>query len=96
VTRDEYLTEIESLKEVQQTIWNGLLAKYVDFRRCGLGLCGKLDELDLRARKGDEDAKACAERIRADYQEAWQRGVREVEQIEITMNKLKDRADARL
>ncbi len=99
--KDQYQGEIEALQALQARIWIEGLNKYLESKRCKLGLCGKMNDLDLLAKtavkvEDREEARRCLDGELGKRDMAWNRVAQQIEQIEITIAKLRERADGRL
>ena len=98
MTREEYDAEIEGLTARQEGIWADALAKFLEMRSCGLGLCVRIDHLEYVAVAADtaekrEKARADLDAERVNRELPWQRAARAVEQLEITKATLKTRRE---
>ena len=98
MTAEEYDAEIAGLTASQEEIWANSLAKFLEMRSCGLGLCVTIDALETVAHTADtaekrEVARLSLERERADRELPWQMAARAVEQLEITKATLKRRRE---
>ncbi len=99
--REWYQAEIETFQQRQVDIWAAGLEKYLESKRCKLGLCGKMNDLDLLAKtaaktEDREDARRLLDSELGKRDMAWNRVAQQIEQIEITIAKLRERADGRL
>ncbi len=99
--REQYMEEIDALRKKQEEIWNKGLTAYLESVRCQLGTCGQMETLELAAKTcEDPEARQKAhfrlEAEKAHRQRGWTLAEREVRQLEVTISKLRERADGRI
>jgi hypothetical protein len=94
MTREEHLRVAEEFREKARAILAAGMEKYQAARDCGLGICGKVEVLDLQAdtviaptvaatQEARQYAKLRADAIRAEAEIGWRRVLRLVDQLRV-------------